>query len=87
MPKKGSTKILDLPARVTMNERPLEGEGGRLVIHADDAEVRKSESGLRQVECIINAATDAAMEPFPELARDRAKRRFRIVVYDDGEAE
>lgn len=81
MPKKGATKVLDVPARVTMNERPLEGEGGRVVVHAVDGLLP---DGHRQVEVILNLATDEAMEPYPETSIDRRDRQFRIVVYEEG---
>lgn len=85
MPESGSKKILDFPARCHMNEVNNMGEGGRLLIHAVDKVVRADETGLRQVEAIINARTDAAMEPYPATKKDMARRKLRIVVYDEGE--
>lgn len=85
MPKSGANKVLDFLARCHMNEVNNMGEGGRILIHAVDSQVRAEETGLRQVETIINAATDKAMEPFPSTKGDLAKRKLRIVVYDEGE--
>lgn len=85
MPKEGSKKLLDYLARVHMNEVNNMGEGGRVLIHAVDRLVRAEETGLRQVETIVNARTDAAMEPFPSTKADMARRKLRIVIYDEGE--
>lgn len=83
MAENESKVLLDVPARCHMNEVANMGEGGRLVIHAVDQVVRDKD--LRQVEAIINARTDAAMEPYPATKTDMARRRLRIVIYDEGE--
>lgn len=73
MPK----RVLRLTARVHMNERPLEGEGGRLVLHAEGLDRAK---GLQQAELILNATTDAALAAYPEDREGQRTRWFEIVV-------
>ena len=75
-------KIFEGQAYVSLNDIALAGEGGRVVLHCLDSELPKDH---QQVEVILNLRTDEAMTPFPETARDRTKKRFRVVVYEDGD--
>lgn len=76
-------KLLEVPARCLMNEVNNLGEGGRILLHAVDK--LAAEAGHRQAEMILNAANDAAMEAYPADKKGMSRRRFRIVVYDEGE--
>lgn len=70
--------MLSLNSRCTMNEAPLDGEGGRVVFHCDDTAARAA--GFAQVELIANAMTDAVMKQFPETRAERAARTFRVTL-------
>lgn len=83
MAKQNSTKVLDIPARCLMNEVNNLGDGGRILLHAVDQ--LAAEAGNRQAELIINAAVDEAMEAYPADRKGMARRKYRIVVYDEGE--
>jgi hypothetical protein len=74
-------KLLALPARVTENTWAAPGEGGRLVLHCDDAAVRAGDE-LLQVELIVNAHRDAPLQRFPDRKPDVAARVFGILVVE-----
>lgn len=65
-------------AEVRENTFDEPGDGGRVVVHCNDAEVRKA--GWLQMQLIGNAAEDHALEPFPRTRTDKAARKFRITV-------
>ena len=58
------TPLLAFHARVPENTGPAAGNGGRLVLHCDDAQVQAGDE-LLQLEVIANARKDAPLEQFP----------------------
>lgn len=69
---------MKLTAKVRLNEAQQPFDGGRVLLHCDDSEVR--DLGLRQVEVIINASTDEAMEQFPDRRSEMESRTFRVAI-------
>lgn len=69
---------MEFTARVRMNDLESPADGGRLLLHCDDSEVRKA--GCQQVEVIVNALTDAVLAQFPSTKADKATRRFRVII-------
>ena len=69
---------LVLAASVRLNDLEEAYEGGRLLLHADDAAV--AAAGLLQVELIVNAPSDAVLAQFPSTRAEKARRRFRLTL-------
>lgn len=74
-------EILNVSARCALNEVPLDGEGGRILLTTDVPEV--AEMGWLSIQAILNAAKDAVMEPFPSQKAEMKSRKFRIVILEE----
>lgn len=70
--------MIELNAQVRLNEAQQPYDGGRVLIHCDDEGAR--EAGFRQVEVILNASTDEAMEQFPQIRTEMEGRTFRVTI-------
>lgn len=70
--------MLKLTAVVTENTVEDPGEGGRLVLHCDNGEVRKA--GFIQAQLILNSQFDESLYLFPSTRKDKEARKFRVIV-------
>lgn len=74
---------IELTAQVRSNEIEEPFDGGRLLLHCDDAEAKKL--GFHQIEVICNALTDEALAQFPSTRADKEARKFRVTVTEIAE--
>jgi hypothetical protein len=71
-------KHLIFTATVRMNEKEAPFDGGRLLLHCDDAEANAAE--FLQVEVILNASTDEALAAFPSTRAEMESRKFQVTI-------